>query len=110
MSEEVRTQLSAGVSSDNTPFLRRIGGQAQLTVIGSNGDKVRFNVSEDTARSFEKTAAQVRSESLQQTTFTITDDCLSLTLPSGKIFQGDTGNKSLDTDKDFWKGSMFEKE
>jgi len=67
MSEEVRTQLSAGVSSGNIPILRRIGGQAQLSVIGSNGDQVSFNVSEDTARSFENTATQVRSESLQQT-------------------------------------------
>jgi conjugal transfer mating pair stabilization protein TraG len=66
MSEEARTQLSAGISSGNIPLFKRIGAQAQLAVIGKNGEQVSFNISEDVARSFENTAAQVRSESLQQ--------------------------------------------
>ena len=67
MSEEARTQLSAGVSSGNIPLLKRVGAQAQLAVIGKNGEQVSFNVSEDVARSFENTSSRVRSESLQQT-------------------------------------------
>jgi conjugal transfer mating pair stabilization protein TraG len=67
MGEEARTQLSGGISSGNIPLFKRVGAQAQLAVIGKNGEQVSFNVSEDVARSFENTAAQVRSESLQQT-------------------------------------------
>jgi len=67
MSEEARTQLSGGISSGNIPIFKRIGAQAQLAVIGKNGEQVSFNVSEDVARSFENTSAQVRSGSLQQT-------------------------------------------
>jgi len=67
MGEEARTQLSGGISSGNIPLFKRIGAQAQLAVIGKNGEQVSFNVSEDVARSFENTAALVRSESLQQT-------------------------------------------
>jgi len=67
MSEETRNQFNAAVGTGQLPLLNTVRGQAQLMVIGSNGEKVSFNVSEDVARSFENTAAQVRSESLQQT-------------------------------------------
>lgn len=67
MSEDVRTQFSAAVGAGGIPVLKAIGPNAQLVVTGTNGDKVSFNVSEDTAKGFEKTAARVRSESLQET-------------------------------------------
>ena len=67
MSESTRNMLTASLSSGNLPFLRRVGGHAQLVATGENGEKVSFNVSEDVARKFENTASQVRSESLQQT-------------------------------------------
>jgi conjugal transfer mating pair stabilization protein TraG len=67
MSEDVRNQFTATVGAGGIPVLRRIGPLAQLLVSGQNSEKVSFNVSEDTARSFENTAARVRSESLQQT-------------------------------------------
>ena len=67
MSEETRTQLSTSIGAGNVPLLRKVGGAAQLSVIGTNGEQVNFNVSEDVARSFENTASNVRSESLQQT-------------------------------------------
>ncbi len=68
MSEDVRNQFGASISSGSIPILRRMaGGKAQLVTIGKDGEKVNFDVSEDVARSFENTAAQVRSESMQQT-------------------------------------------
>ncbi|HID70023.1 MAG TPA: hypothetical protein EYP35_06080 [Desulfobacterales bacterium] len=67
MSEETRTQFSATVGAGGIPILNKIGPNAQLLVIGQNGEQVSFNVSEDTARAFENTASKVRSESLQQT-------------------------------------------
>ena len=64
MEENVRTQFSSTVGAG---FKRIFSAGGQLTVVGQNNEKVSFNVSEDTARAFENTAAQVRSESLQQT-------------------------------------------
>ena len=67
MSESTRNLLSASISAGNLPFLSKVGGHAQLMMVGENGEKVSFNVSEDVARKFENTASKVRSESLQQT-------------------------------------------
>ena len=67
MSEETRTQLASSIGAGNIPVLSRVGAKAQLAVVGTNGEQVNFNVSEDVARSFENTASNVRSESLQQT-------------------------------------------
>ncbi|MGB3225458.1 MAG: conjugal transfer protein TraG N-terminal domain-containing protein [Desulforhopalus sp.] len=64
MEENVRTQFSSTVGAG---FKKIFSTGGQLTVVGQNNEKVSFNVSEDTARAFENTAAQVRSESLQQT-------------------------------------------
>ena len=64
MEENVRTQFSSTVGGG---FKGIFSSGGQLTVVGQNNEKVSFNVSEDTARAFENTAAQVRSESLQQT-------------------------------------------
>ncbi len=67
MSEETRNQFNAAIGTGQLPLLKTVRGQAQLMVIGSNGEKVSFNVSEDVARSYANTASRVRSESLQQT-------------------------------------------
>ncbi len=67
MSEDTRNILTAAVSSGKIPFLSRVGGQAQLSVIGSDGESVSFDVSEDVARRFENTASRVRSESMTET-------------------------------------------
>jgi conjugal transfer mating pair stabilization protein TraG len=64
MSEDVRTQFQSSVGAG---FKRIFSSGGQLTVVGNNGESVNFNVSEETAKAFENTAAQVRSESLQQT-------------------------------------------
>jgi conjugal transfer mating pair stabilization protein TraG len=64
MEENVRTQFQSSVGGG---FKRILSGGGQLTVVGQNNEKVSFNVSEETARAFDNTAAQVRSESLQQT-------------------------------------------
>ena len=64
MSEDVRTQFQSSVGGG---FKNIFSGGGQLTVVGNNGESVNFNVSEETAKAFENTAAQVRSESLQQT-------------------------------------------
>jgi conjugal transfer mating pair stabilization protein TraG len=64
MSEDIRTQFQSSVGAG---FKRIFSGGGQLTVVGNNGESVNFNVSEETAKAFENTASQVRSESLQQT-------------------------------------------
>ncbi len=64
MEENVRTQFNSSVGGG---FKKIFSTGGQLTVVGQNNEKVSFNVSEDTARAFDNTAAQVRSESLQQT-------------------------------------------
>ncbi|MEA2083916.1 MAG: hypothetical protein U9O82_06690, partial [Thermodesulfobacteriota bacterium] len=64
MEENVRTQFNSSIGAG---FKRIFSAGGQLTVVGQNNEKVSFNVSEDTARAFENTASQVRSESLQQT-------------------------------------------
>ncbi len=64
MEENIRTQFSGTVGAG---FKKIFSAGGQLTVVGQNNEKVSFNVSEDTAKAFENTAAQVRSESLQQT-------------------------------------------
>ena len=64
MSEDIRTQFQSSVGAG---FKRIFSSGGQLTVVGNNGESVNFNVSEETAKAFENTAAQVRSESLQQT-------------------------------------------
>ncbi len=64
MDENVRTQFNSSVRAG---FKNIVGGGGQIAVIGQNDEKVSFSVSEDTARAFENTATQVRSESLQET-------------------------------------------
>jgi len=64
MSEDVRTQFNGTLAAG---FKGIFSSGGQLTVVGNDGEQVNFNISENTARSFENTAAQVRSESLQQT-------------------------------------------
>ena len=63
MDEATRTQFQASIGAG---FKNILNGNGQLSVIGQNDEKTSFNVSEDTARAFENTASQVRSESLQQ--------------------------------------------
>lgn len=64
MDEATRAQFQASIGSG---FKNILSGNGQISVIGQNNEKVSFNVSEDTARAFENTASQVRSESLQET-------------------------------------------
>jgi len=64
MDENVRTQFNNSIGAG---FKGIISSGGQLTVVGQNNEKVSFNISEDTARAFENTAAKVRTESLQQT-------------------------------------------
>ncbi len=64
MEENVRTQFQSSIGAG---FKGIFSSGGQLTVVGQDNEKVSFHVSEDTARAFENTAAQVRSESLQQT-------------------------------------------
>jgi conjugal transfer mating pair stabilization protein TraG len=64
MDENMRTQFNSSVRAG---FKNIVGGGGQIAVIGQNDEKVSFSVSEDTARAFENTATQVRSESLQET-------------------------------------------
>jgi len=64
MEENVRTQFNSSIGAG---FKRIFSAGGQLTVVGQNNEKVSFNISEDTARAFENTAAKVRSESVQQT-------------------------------------------
>lgn len=64
MDETTRAQFQATVGSG---FKRILSGNGQIAVVGNDNEAVNFNVSEETARAFENTASQVRSESLQQT-------------------------------------------
>ena len=64
MDENTRTQFNGSIQGG---FKNIISGRGQIAVIGQNNEKVSFSVSEDTARAFENTATEVRSESLQQT-------------------------------------------
>ncbi len=64
MDENIRTQFNSSIRAG---FKNIVSGGGQIAVIGQNDEKVSFSVSEDTAKAFENTAAQVRSESLQQT-------------------------------------------
>jgi conjugal transfer mating pair stabilization protein TraG len=64
MDETTRAQFQATVGSG---FKKILSGNGQIAVVGNNNEAVNFNVSEETARAFENTASQVRSESLQQT-------------------------------------------
>jgi len=64
MDETTRAQFQASIGSG---FKNIFSGNGQIAVVGNNNEAVNFNVSEDTARAFENTAAQVHSESLQQT-------------------------------------------
>jgi conjugal transfer mating pair stabilization protein TraG len=67
MTEEFRNQFSAAVGAGGIPVLKNIGPRAQLVVFGKNGEQVNFNVSEETVKGFENTAAQVRAETMQNT-------------------------------------------
>ena len=64
MDETTRTQFQATIGSG---FKKILSSNGQIAVVGNDNETVNFNVSEDTARAFENTASQVRSESLQQT-------------------------------------------
>jgi conjugal transfer mating pair stabilization protein TraG len=64
MDENTRTQFNSSIRAG---FKNIVSGGGQIAVIGQDDEKVSFNVSEDTAKAFENTASQVRSESLQQT-------------------------------------------
>jgi len=44
-----------------------VSGKGQITVVGNDGEKVSFNVSEQTAQAFARDQARVRAESIQDT-------------------------------------------
>ena len=66
MSEDTRTQFQATIGAGFKKILS-IGGSSQISVVGNDGEKVSFDVSEGTANAFARDEARVRSESLQQT-------------------------------------------
>ena len=65
-----RTQLSSMLNAGGKIGLglsAGAGGNAQITVIGNDGETVSFNVSEQTAQAFARDQARVRAESIQET-------------------------------------------
>ncbi|MBU0944742.1 MAG: conjugal transfer protein TraG N-terminal domain-containing protein [Proteobacteria bacterium] len=64
MDETTRTQFLSAIGGG---FRKIISGSGQVTVIGNDNEKMSFNVSEDTSKTFTRDQARVRSESLQQT-------------------------------------------
>lgn len=66
MDETTRTQFQAAAGLGFNKIISTNGG-AQVSVVGQDGERVDFNVSEGTANAFARDQARVRSESLQQT-------------------------------------------
>ena len=67
LDETQRTQLQGMMGAGGQFIGASLGANGQLTVVGADGEQVRFTVSEDTARAFARDEARVRSEALAQT-------------------------------------------
>ncbi|WP_163338758.1 conjugal transfer protein TraG N-terminal domain-containing protein [Desulfopila sp. IMCC35008] len=70
MDQYSRTQLSSMLNAGGKIGLglsAGAGGNAQITVMGNDGETVSFNVSEQTAQAFARDQARIRAESIQET-------------------------------------------
>ncbi|NCC36943.1 MAG: hypothetical protein EOM24_33770 [Chloroflexia bacterium] len=67
LDEIQRTQLQSALGAGGKIIGASLGASGQLTVIGGDGERVSFNVSEDTAKAFARDEARVRSEAVAQT-------------------------------------------
>lgn len=65
MEEATRTQFMSRIGAGFKGF--NLGANGQISIVGSDGEKVNFNVSEDTAEAFSRDQARIRSEAIQQT-------------------------------------------
>lgn len=65
MEEGVRTLFTGKVGAGFKGI--DIGGSGQIAVVGMDGEKVNFNVSEATAQAFVRDQARVRAEGIQET-------------------------------------------
>ncbi|WP_319548519.1 conjugal transfer protein TraG N-terminal domain-containing protein [Desulfogranum marinum] len=64
MSEDTRTSFNSSIGGG---FKNIIAGEGNITVVGNDGEAVKFNVSEQTAQAFARDQARVRAESIQDT-------------------------------------------
>jgi conjugal transfer mating pair stabilization protein TraG len=67
MDQTTRTQLTAAMNAGGSLGVVSGSGSGQVSVIGTDGEKVNFNVSESTANAFARDQARVRSQSIQET-------------------------------------------
>lgn len=70
MDQVSRTQLSSMLNAGGRIGLglsAGVGGSAQISVIGNDGETVSFDVSEQTAQAFARDQARVRAEAIQET-------------------------------------------
>jgi conjugal transfer mating pair stabilization protein TraG len=65
LDQRQQTQFSGAVNAGILDI--GLSGKGQITVVGNDGEKVSFNVSEQTAQAFAKDQARVRAESIQNT-------------------------------------------
>jgi conjugal transfer mating pair stabilization protein TraG len=63
LDEVTRTTFQASIGGG---FKKIFGANGQITVLGNNGEKVSFNVSESTDKAFARDQARVQSEALSQ--------------------------------------------
>jgi len=66
MDETSQTAIQAAVNAGFSKIFG-VSGSDTITVVGRDGEKVDFNLSEDTARSFLRDQARVRSEAYKET-------------------------------------------
>jgi len=67
LDETQRLQLQGMLGTGGEVKSARLGANGQLSIVGSDGDRVTFNVSEDTAKAFARDEARVRSQAVAQT-------------------------------------------
>lgn len=67
LDQTTRTQFMGAANVGGGISDVRLGANGQLSVVGMDGEKVSFNVSEDTAEAFTREQAKVRSLALQET-------------------------------------------
>ena len=65
LDQRQQTQFSGAVNAGILDI--GLSGKGQITVVGNDGEKVSFNVSEQTEQAFARDQARVRAESIQDT-------------------------------------------
>jgi len=67
LDETQRTQIQGMLGAGGGIKQASIGANGQLAIVGNDGERVSFNISEDTAKAFSRDEAKVRSEAVAQT-------------------------------------------